>query len=195
MERRVHEMRCNKCGNLNTVGSAFCMECGAPLGASAAGEAAPDRSPPAPPEQAQPIPKHVPYNPPYPRQAFQPPRVPTVKSIHLGEVLFLIASALLLVAGFENFASLSSFVSVSYVILGFVAIVGGMLFLGMVVMPHVLKPIKQNLDVLVLILSAIYLFWGVAAMFGNGIGFDGGMVFIGGLFGLTGMALRMGIIR
>jgi hypothetical protein len=185
-------MRCNNCGNINAVGSAFCMECGAGLGTAAAPAA---QAPPEPSVQ-QPGQQHTDqYVPPYPVQALQPPRVPTVKNVHMGEVLFLISSALLLVAGFDNFASLSFFVRGQYVLLGFMAIVGGLLFMGMVVMPYVLKPIEKNLDMLVLILSAIFLFWGVAAMFGTSIGFDGGMVFIGGLFGLAGMALKMGIIR
>lgn len=190
-------MRCNSCGNVNAVGSAFCMECGTPMGAEApAPEQAPFQAPQAAVEpQAQPSPQPAPYLPPYPPQALQPPRVPTIRSIHLGEVLFLISSALLLVAGFENFASLSRFVLGQYVLLGFFGIVGGMLFMGMVVMPYVLRPIEKYLDMIVLVLSAIFLFWGVAAMFGTSIGVDGGMVFIGGLFGLAGMALKMGIIR
>ena len=118
-----------------------------------------------------------------------------MKSVHLGDVVFLISSALLLVAGFENFASLKSSVLGQYVLLSMFTIVGGMLFLGMVVMPYILKPIEKYMDMLVLGLSAIFLFWGVAAMFGVNIGLDGGMVFIGGLFGLAGMALKMGIIR
>jgi hypothetical protein len=121
--------------------------------------------------------------------------VPTVKAVHLGDVLFLISSALLLVAGFENFASLSRFVAGQYVLLGMFAIVGGLLFLGMVVMPYLLNPIEKYMDMIVLGLSAIFLFWGVAAMFGGSIGYDGGQVFVGGLFGLAGMGLKMGIVR
>ncbi len=188
-------MRCNNCGNENAVGAAFCMNCGSPLGSPAAEPAAP-LPPQAPPEgNAQPNQQAPPSPPPYPSQLYQLPRTPTVKSVHLGEVLFLIAAALLLAAGFENFASLSLFARAQYVLLGMFAIVGGLLLLGMVVMPHILKPIEQYLDMIVLGLSAIFLFWGVAAMFGSNIGFDGGLVFIGGLFGLTGMALKMGIIR
>lgn len=173
-------MRCNNCGNENAVGAAFCINCGSSIGNSPAGASS------APAEQGA---------PPYPPQLYQPPRSPTVRSIHLGQVLFLISSALLLVAGFENFASLSFGARASYVLLGMFAIVGGLLFLGMVVMPYVLKPVEQYLDVIVLGLSAVFLFWGVAAMFGSGIGSDGGHVFIGGLFGLAGMGLKMGIIR
>lgn len=171
------------------------MNCGSPIGS--ASEPVPAPMPPqAPPEpNVQPGQQMPPSAPPYPPQLFQPPRSPTVKSVHLGEVLFLISSALLLVAGFENFATLSRFALAQYVLLGMFAIVGGLLFLGMVVMPHILKPIEQYLDMIVLGLSAIFLFWGVAAMFGNNIGVDGGLVFIGGLFGLAGMALKMGIIR
>jgi len=172
------------------------MECGTPLSAEtataertqlptqASAEVLPGQAPPP-----------IPYDPPYPPQALQPPRVPTIRNVHLGDVLFLISSALLLVAGFENFASLSRFVLVQYVLLGFFAIVGGLLFLGGVVMPYVLRPIEKYMDMIVLTLSAIYLFWGVAAMFGTNIGFNGGMVFIGGLFGLSAMALKMGILR
>jgi len=192
-------MRCNNCNNENAVGSAFCMECGAALGAPAppppeVPQVPPPAPGPQPPGPAIPVEPQVPP-PPYPAQMYQPPRVATVKSVHLGEVLFLISAALLLVAGFENFASLSAFVRGQYVLLGMFAIIGGLIFLGMVIMPYMLKPIERYLDMIVLGLSAIFLFWGVAAMFGGDIGFDGGQVFIGGLFGLAGMGLKMGIIR
>jgi len=153
---------------------------------------------PAPPPvqqpAAQPPPPPAPV-PPLPVQLIQPPRVPTVRSVHLGDVLFLIASALLLAAGFDNFASLSQFVQGQFVLLGMFGIVGGLLFAGMVIMPYLMRPIARYMDAIVFGLSAIFLFWGVAAMFGNNIGLDGGLVFIGGLFGLAGMGLKMGIIR
>ncbi|MDW5563138.1 MAG: zinc ribbon domain-containing protein [Methanomassiliicoccus sp.] len=181
-------MRCENCGNENAEGVTFCMACGARMVPVS------DTAPAAPvaPPGGQAAPPHV---PPYPAQLFRPPRVATVRNVHLGDVLFLISSALLLVAGFDNFASLSYLARAQYVLLGLFAIVGGLLFLGMIIMPHLLKPIAHMMDLIVLGLSAIFLFWGVAAMFGSSIGYDGGMVFVGGLFGLAGMALRMGIIR
>lgn len=188
-------MRCNNCGNENAVGAAFCMECGSPAGAEAPVQPAAQPAPPlVQPPAVQSAPPPVPASP-LPAQLFQPPRTPTVRSVHLGDVLFLIASALLLAAGFDNFASLSRFVQGQFVLLGMFAIVGGLVFVGMVVMPHLMRPIEKYLDTIVLGLSAIFLFWGVAAMFGSNIGLDGGLVFIGGLFGLAGMGLKMGIIR
>ncbi len=205
-------MKCNNCGNVNAEGATFCTECGGRLVAAAA----PAVQPAAPAQPVQPQPQGPPqqqyapqqYPPAPPRydqgpsqygaqyqRPYRQPKVPTIKSVHLGDVLFLISAVLLLGVGLENFSNITGFVRAQYIILGLVAIVGGLLMMAMVVMPELLKPLEQNMDMLVLAFSLVFLLWGLVATFANNVGFYGGFLFAAGLFGLAGSGLRMGLIK
>jgi hypothetical protein len=121
--------------------------------------------------------------------------VPTVKSVHLGDVLFLIASVLLLGLGFENFSTITGVVQAQYIVLGLVAILGGLFIMAMVIMPYMLTPVGQFMNLLVLVFSLVFLLWGLVATFANNIGLYGGFLVAAGLFGLAGSGLRMGLVK
>lgn len=160
--------------------------------------------PQAPPQQnaQQPYPQAPPQNNQAPPQYRQPyhqqyrmSATPTIRNVHLGDVLFLIAAVLLLGIGFENFSGITNAVGAQYIFLGLVAILGGLFMMALVIMPELLKPLNEFLDVLVLAFSLVITFWGLVATFANNVGFLGGILLAAGLFGLAGCGLRMGMIK
>ena len=118
-----------------------------------------------------------------------------MKSIHLGDVLFLISSMLLIAVGLENFSWIAVAVRAQYLILGLVALLVGLLLLANVVMPYLLRSMDQMMDMVIAALSLVFLIWGLIAVFANDVGFFGGFLFAAGLFGLAGSGLRMGILK
>lgn len=191
-------MKCNNCGSNNAEGATFCPECGSRMLATAA-PAAQSADAPAQPVQPQPqVPPQQQYAPPYGspyQQAYRPPVVPTIRTVHLGDVLFLIASVLLLGIGFENFSTITGGAGAQYIVLGLVAILGGLFMMALVIMPELLKSVHEFMDVLVLAFSLVVTFWGLVATFANNVGFLGGILLAAGLFGLAGCGLRMGMIK
>ncbi|MBI0583508.1 MAG: zinc ribbon domain-containing protein [Methanomassiliicoccus sp.] len=203
-------MRCTNCGNENSGGSAFCMECGTRLGAAAVPAAQPANGtpPPAPqpaqPQNWQPAYAQAPQNmsqqydqgpppgyvPPY--QQVRPRNVPTVRTLHLGEVLLLIAGAFLIGVGFDN---LEGFYRAQYILLGLVSLVGGLIFLGKVIVPDMLRPLDQFMDLLILGMSGLFVLWGLVAVFADNAGWLGGFLVSAGLLGLASAGLKMGILK
>lgn len=215
-------MRCTSCGSDNADTAVHCMNCGSRI-AAPAGVAAPPAPQYQPaPVQAQtpyqPQPQAAPqYQAQQPQQQYAPgsyqyqqappqyapqyqrpmkvERVPTIKNVHLGEILFLISSVLLIGAGFENLGWIGFGARIQFILLGLVAIVAGLLIMAMVVMPELIKGLGPMTDTIVLALSALFVLWGLAASFFGNVGADGGFLVAAGLFGLAGSALKMGMIK
>jgi hypothetical protein len=185
-------MKCDNCGNNNPEGATFCTGCGGRLLAVAAPAVQPAVAPSPP---VQPQPQYAPQPPVYqhlPRQ----PMLPTVRPVHLGDVLFLIASVLLLGTGLANFSNITAYyIGAQYIILGLVAFLGGLFMMALVIMPELLKPVKQYTDLGILAFSGIFLLWGLVATFANNVGYYGGFLLAAGLFSLAGCGLRMGYIK
>lgn len=179
----------------------------APVYQPAPSQGVPQASPQGPPHQAlpsspaQPAPPQTEGPPRYAQPQYRSPprapREPTIRNVHLGEVLLLLSSVLLLGAGFENLGLVQyRGVPALYIVLGIVAILVGLLFMGMVVMPHLLKGLANMLDMVAIGLSLAMLAWGLAAVFmADDLGWSGGFIAAGGLAAMVACLLRLGMIR
>jgi hypothetical protein len=158
-----------------------CPNCGASL--LTPGNWDPNRQ--APPQQQ--------YVPPQPPKAA---RVATVRNVGLTEVLFLLSGFFLVIAGFDNLSVLGNrFFGGQYPLLGILALLAGLFVLAMLIMPSILKSLDNMMDILMLGISVLFLFWGLAANFGNNIGFSGAILIGAGLAGLAGAGLKMGLLK
>lgn len=182
-------MKCANCGTEN-ADARFCTECGSDMkpAAQKPTEAPVSEAAPAvPPAFDQgPPPGYVP-----PHVQAQVPRVPTVRYLHLGDILLLIAGATALAVGLENLAIHSG----QYVLLGMVALLGGVFFLGQVIMPETVRQVGRYVNPAVEVFSAILLIWGVVANFAVNVGVGGGFLAMAGLLGLAAVGLRLGMIK
>lgn len=186
-------MKCTKCGTESVSDAAFCSECGAAM-ASPAPAAAPAATPTAPPQPVRPQPAPAyPAPPAYQQAPPYVPKVPTVKNVHLGEILFVLSGLLLIAVGFENLG-VGGF-GLQYLVLGILAVIGGLYFLATVLMPHLLRELSQVSGVLTLALSLVFLLWGLAAAFGSNVGVAGGLLVAAGFAALLSGLMREGLIR
>jgi hypothetical protein len=192
-------MKCSNCGMDNIVSDAVhCPNCGASLitpGNWNDQPSAPQQQYQQPPQPAQPQ-----YQPP---QQYQPPKpvksknVPTVRNVGMTEVLFLISGFLLLIAGFGNTSALTSSFHYGgqYPILGIVALLAGLFIVGAVIMPGLVKNMDNMEGLIILCISVLFFFWGLAALYGNNIGWYGAELIAASLAGLAGSALKLGFVK
>ncbi|MGE5379391.1 MAG: hypothetical protein ACM3L5_00790 [Candidatus Saccharibacteria bacterium] len=181
-------MKCPNCGAQSESTGSYCTDCGARLEATV-----PQAQ--TPPSASSPPPYGTPPYAPEQQGFLHPARAPTVKIVYLGDVLFLISAALLIGVGFQNLGSIGGGASVSFVLLGLVAIPTGLIFMAYVIMPSALQPLDRVLDLLMLVMPIVFLLWGFLGSFAGGVAINGGLLLAGGLFGLAGMGFKMGILR
>ena len=208
-------MRCNNCGmDYIPDNTANCPRCGAPLGAPGY-QQAPDQQYQQPPQQydqqyqqppqqyggqqyQQPPGAYVPPPGGYYQQPPMPPkRVPTVKKIDLTESILLVSGMFLFMGAMWNFSDLAGwgFYAPS-LILGLLSLVAGLMALGMVIMPQLLKQLEGEIvDMIMLVFAAILVLWGLVVTFAWNYGAGGEIVFIGGFGLLMAGLLRMGILK
>ncbi len=130
------------------------------------------------------------YVPPALQQVITPHQ-PTVKGVHMGQVLLIVSGALFIGVGFDNLGYGSS---AGPVFLGIVTLLTGLLFMGMVVMPNLLSGISKMLDIIALGLSVLLLLWGLIVTFAAG-GLEGGFVVSAALASAAASLMRMGMIK
>jgi len=128
-----------------------------------------------------------------PAPAYRPARAPTVKNVHLGEILYVLAGLVLVGIGFENLG-VADF-GLQYVALGLFAVLAGLFFLALVIMPHLLRELSQVMGMVTLVLSLITFLWGLAVVFGNSVGVYGGLLVSAGLASLISTGLKEGMFR
>ena len=190
--------------------AANCPRCGANLGNP--GYQQPPQQYEQPPQQYQQPPQQYdqPYQQPpqqqgayYPPQGgyYQPPappkRTPTVKRIDLTETILLISGMFLFLGAMWNFSDLAGwgFYAPS-LILGLLSLVAGMMALGMVLVPQLLKQLEgEIIDIIMLAFGGILALWGLVVLFAWNYGAGGEIVFIGGFGLLMAGLLRMGILK
>ena len=142
------------------------------------------------------------YAPPqggyYQQQPPMPPkqRTPTVRKVDLTDSLIAISSLLLIAAGFNNLSVLSfNDPPAVCIILGLLSVALGLIGMAMLVMPSLMKEMKQFLDTMLLIFGIVLALWGLAATFSNDFGWSGGLVIASGLGMLSAAGLRMGLLK
>lgn len=190
--------------------AANCPRCGANLGNP--GYQQPPQQYEQPPQQYQQPPQQYdqPYQQPpqqqgayYPPQGgyYQPPappkRTPTVKRIDLTETILLVSGMFLFMGAMWNFSDLAGwgFYAPS-LILGLLSLVAGLMALGMVLVPQLLKQLEgEIIDIIMLAFGGILALWGLVVLFAWNYGAGGEIVFIGGFGLLMAGLLRMGILK
>jgi hypothetical protein len=190
--------------------AANCPRCGANLGNP--GYQQPPQQYEQPPQQYQQPPQQYDQQyqqPPqqqgayYPPQGgyYQPPappkRTPTVKRIDLTETILLVSGMFLFMGAMWNFSDLAGwgFYAPS-LILGLLSLVAGMMALGMVLVPQLLKQLEgEIIDIIMLAFGGILALWGLVVLFAWNYGAGGEIVFIGGFGLLMAGLLRMGILK
>jgi len=190
--------------------AANCPRCGANLGNP--GYQQPPQQYEQPPQQYQqpPLQYDQQYQQPpqqqgayYPPQGgyYQPPappkRTPTVKRIDLTETILLVSGMFLFMGAMWNFSDLAGwgFYAPS-LILGLLSLVAGMMALGMVLVPQLLKQLEgEIIDIIMLAFGGILALWGLVVLFAWNYGAGGEIVFIGGFGLLMAGLLRMGILK
>jgi hypothetical protein len=193
-------MKCSNCGMDNIVSDAVhCPNCGASLltpgnwGSNQ--QAAPQQQYQQPP-QPQPAAYPLPPQQYYPPQPAKPQYVPTMKNVGMTEVLFLFSGFMLVLAGFGGLSALRySYMGGQYFLLGLLALLAGLFILATVIMPNLLKNLDSVLGFILLGISVLFFFWGMAALFANNVGWYGAEIVAGSLAGLAGTALKMGFIK
>ena len=192
-------MKCSNCGMDNIVNDAVhCPNCGASLITPANW----DNQQPAQQPQYQQQPQQAPpqyqqlppqYNPPAKAKTQY---VSTVKNVGMTEVLLIFSGLMFLMSGFGNLSSLTyRGYSALYPLLGIMSLLVGLIFLAYVLMPSMLKSMEKMMGFLILGLSVLFFFWGMAALFGDNIGWYGAEIVGAGLAGLAAAALKMGFIK
>ena len=190
--------------------AANCPRCGANLGNP--GYQQPPQQYEQPPQQYQqpPLQYDQQYQQPpqqqgayYPPQGgyYQPPappkRTPTVKRIDLTETILLVSGMFLFMGAMWNFSDLAGwgFYAPS-LILGLLSLVAGLMALGMVLVPQLLKQLEgEIIDIIMLAFGGILALWGLVVLFAWNYGAGGEIVFIGGFGLLMAGLLRMGILK
>ena len=140
------------------------------------------------------------YYPPQGGYYQQPPappkRVPTVKRIDLTETIMLFSGMFLFMAAFWNFGDQYWGFYAPSLILGLLSLVAGLMALGMVLMPQLLKQLEgEVVDIIMLVFAAILMLWGLVVTFAWNYGSGGEIVLTGGLGLLLAGLLRMGILK
>jgi hypothetical protein len=192
-------MKCSNCGMDNIVNDAVhCPNCGASLLTPGNWDSTQQAAPPQ--QYQQPAPQQQYQQPPpqqyYPPQPAKPQYVATVKSVGMTEVLFLFSGFMLVLAGFGGLSDLRYYgTSAAVVLLGLLSLLAGLFILASVIMPTLLKSLDKMLSFILLGISALFFFWGMAALFVSGVGWYGAEIVAGSLAGLAGAALRMGFIK
>lgn len=213
-------MKCNNCGlDYITDDTTNCPRCNAPLlqqyqqppqqyqqqqyqqGPEPQYQEPPQQYQQGPePQYQQPLQQQ--YAPPqggyYQQQPPMPPkqRTPTVRKVDLTDTLIAMSSLLLIVAGFNNLSALSyNDPPAVCIILGFISVALGLIGMAMLVMPVLMKDVKQFLDMFLLIFGAVFALWGLAATFGNDLGWSGSILIAAGLGMLSAAMLRMGMLK
>ncbi len=192
-------MKCSNCGMDNIVEDAVhCPNCGASL--ITPGNWDSTRQAPPQPQYQQPAPQPQYQQPPpqqyYPPQPAKKENVPTVKSVGLTEVLFLFSGFLMVSAGFGGLSYLGNrFFGAQYPLLGIIVLLAGLFVLATVIMPNMLKGLDSMLGIILLGISVLFFFWGMAALFANNVGVYGSEIVTASLAGLAGCALKMGLIK
>ncbi|MFA5311824.1 MAG: hypothetical protein WC375_00730 [Methanomassiliicoccales archaeon] len=159
------------------------------------GQPAPNQGYQAPPQQYQGQPQGG-YNQPYYPQPPKPQRVATVRKVDLTDSLIAISSLLLIAAGFDNLWALNfDNAPGAIIVLGVVALIIGVMGMLLLVMPEVLRDLNQFIDILLLVLGVVFAIWGLAALFGDNLGFSGGLVTSGGVGLLFAGLMRMGLVK
>jgi hypothetical protein len=188
-------MKCNNCNTDNIVNDAVhCPNCGAALAAPVTygnQPAAPQQQyqqQQAPPAQYQ--------QPQYYPQPPMPQRVETVRNVGMTEILFLISGVFLICAGFGNLSIIgNNNVPFQYLFLGMIALVAGLFILGMMIMPNMVKGMSHEMGLILLGISALFFFWGMAALFADNVGWYGAEIVAASFAGLAGAALKMGLVK
>ncbi|NLX47590.1 MAG: hypothetical protein GXY70_05440 [Euryarchaeota archaeon] len=197
-------------------GTANCPRCNAPLGQS--GYQQPPQQYDQQPQQYQQPPQQ--YDQQYqqppqqyggqPQGAYYPPqggyyqqppappkRVPTIKRIDLTETILLVSGMFLFTGAMWNFSDLAGwgFYAPSF-ILGLLSLFAGLMALGMVLVPQLLKQLEgEIIDIVMLLFAAVLLLWGLVVIFAWNYGAGGEFVFVGGFGMLVAGLLRMGILK
>jgi len=192
-------MKCSNCGMDNIVEDAVhCPNCGASL--ITPGNWDSTRQAPPQPQYQQPAPQPQ-YQQPPPQQ-YYPPKpvkqqfVPTVKNVGMTEVLLLFSGLLLVGTGFGNLSAITvRGIGAQYPLLGILTLLAGLLILAYVFMPSMLKSLENMMGFLILGISVLFFFWGMAALFGSNIGWYGAEIVAASLAGLAAAALKMGFIK
>jgi len=103
---------------------------------------------------------------------------------------------MLVSAGFGGLSYFGNrFVGGQYPLLGILALLAGLFVLATVMMPNMLKGLDSMLGFIVLGISVLFFFWGLAALFANNVGAYGAEIVGASLAGLAGCALKMGFIK
>jgi hypothetical protein len=195
-------MKCSNCGMDNIVNDAVhCPNCGASLmtpGNWDSRQSAPQQQyqQPQQPQQVQ----QPPY--PLPPQQFYPPtpvkaqNEPTVKNVGMTEVLMLFSGLLLVDAGFGGLSYLRfNGIGAQIILLGLLALLAGLFVLATLLMPSMLKGLDKMMDIILLGISVLFFFWGMAALFATNVGVSGEVIVTASLAGLAAAALKMGLIK
>ena len=192
-------MKCSNCGMDNIVNDAVhCPNCGASLitpGNWNDQPSAPQQQYQQPPQPAQPQ-----YQPP---QQYQPPKpvkpknVPTVKNVGMTEVLFLISGFLLVIVGFGNLGVIFRYngAGAQYLVLGVLSLLAGLFVVGSIIIPALVKEMDNMEGLIILGISVLFFFWGLAALFANNVGSNGAELITAGLAGLAGAGLKLGYLK
>jgi hypothetical protein len=200
-------VKCNNCGlDYITDNTTNCPRCSAPL-LQQYQQQEPEPQYQQPQYQQGPEPQYQQppqqqYAPPqggyYQQQPPMPPkqRTPTVRKVDLTDSLIAMSSLLLIVAGLNNLSALSyNDPPAVCIILGFLSVALGLIGMAMLVMPALMKDVKQFLDMFLLLFGAVFALWGLAATFGNDLGWSGSMLVASGLGMLSAAMLRMGLLK
>jgi hypothetical protein len=190
-------MKCSNCGMDNIVNDAVhCPNCGASLITPGNWD---NQQPAQQQYQPQPQPAPQQYQQPQPYYAPPPAKpqyVPTVKSVDMTGVLLLFSGLMFLLAGFGGLSSLTvRNIGAQYPLLGILTLLAGLLIMAYVLMPSMLKGLENMMGFLILGLSVLFFFWGMAALFGNNIGWYGAEIVAASLAGMAAAALKMGFIK
>jgi hypothetical protein len=191
-------MKCSNCGMDNIVNDAVhCPNCGASLitpgnwnGQQAEPQQQYQQPPQVPPQQyQQPMPQ---YQPAPAKKQY----AATVKNVGMTEVLLLFSGLLLVGTGFGNLSAITvRNIGAQYPLLGILSLLAGLLILAYVLMPSMIKSMESMMGFLILGISVLFFFWGMAALFADNIGWYGAEIVAASLAGLAAAALKMGFIK
>ena len=182
-------MRCAKCGTESTTDGQFCIECGAAIVAPQ--EPANNHTPMADPgaQQTAAVP------PLHKQSTSHPEKIPTIKNVHLGEILFLLSGILLIAAGLENLGWSTRGFGLQYLLLGIFAIVGGLYLVAVIVMPNMVGELSKASNKATVLIALTFLIWGFAAAFAVDVGANGGLLVAAALAAALGIMLRESMIQ
>ncbi|MCG7844460.1 MAG: hypothetical protein MIO90_03410, partial [Methanomassiliicoccales archaeon] len=124
-----------------------------------------------------------------------PKKVPTVRKVDLTEILLVASGLFLLQGGMWNLSFLTFGAPAFNVILGLIATAVGLLMIMMVIMPSMFKQMAEIMDMMVIVLAAVFILWSLVILFTDDFGSAGDAIFVGGFGLLMAGLMRMGLLK